>query len=141
MESETSGSMELSEVFPEGGGEIGAKIDDGIEQVGEAQEQIDAWWNDLSELEQNNPVNEAKYNAANATLDRAGEILNAADAALTNIANSSVQYSMDKRVKDPWNFIVGSQYQLNKHLMVRLEVGFLGTRNQIMTGIQYRFGL
>ncbi len=141
ISSETSGSLDLSEVFPEGGGEIGAKIDNGIEKVGDVQEQVDTWWNDLSQIEQNNPVNKAKYEAANATLDRAGEILNAADAALNNIANSTVQYSMDKRMKDPWNFIVGSQYQLNKHLMLRMEVGFLGSRNQIMTGLQYRFGL
>ncbi len=141
MASETKGSLDLSDVFPEGGGEIGAKIDQGIEKVNIAQEQVDTWWNDLSELEQNSPINKAKYNAANKTLERAGEILSAADAAITNISTSSVQYSMDKTVKDPWNFVMGSQYQLNANLMLRMEVGFLGTRNQIMGGLQYRFGL
>jgi hypothetical protein len=48
---------------------------------------------------------------------------------------------MDKRVKDAWNFIVGSQFQLNKHLMFRIEAGFLGSRTQVMGGLQYRFGL
>jgi hypothetical protein len=48
---------------------------------------------------------------------------------------------MDKQVKDRWNFIVGGQYQLNKHFMLRFEYGFLGSRTQIMTGVQYRFGL
>lgn len=137
----TDGSLDLSEVFPEGGGEIGAKIDQGIERVGDAQEQVDAWWSELSSIEQNNPVNKAKYEAANAALGRAGEILYAADAAVNTISTSTVQYSMDKDVKDAWNFIVGSQFQYNKHFMVRLEVGFLGSRKQIMTGIQYRFGL
>jgi hypothetical protein len=57
------------------------------------------------------------------------------------ISTSTVQYAMDKTIKDAWNFIVGGQFQYNKHLMVRLEAGFLGSRTQVMTGIQYRFGL
>jgi hypothetical protein len=141
IRSKTEGSISLSEVFPEGGDEASAKIDQGIEKVGDAQEQVDAWWADLSEQEQNNPVNKAKYETANAALGKAGEILNAADAAVNNISNSTVQYSMDKTIKDAWNFIVGSQFQYNKHFMVRLEVGFLGSRTQVMTGLQYRFGL
>ena len=40
-----------------------------------------------------------------------------------------------------WNFILGTQYQLNKHFMLRGEVGFLGSRQQFIGGIQYRFGL
>ena len=139
--SETNGSLDLSDVFPEDGGEIGAKIDHGMERVADAQQQVDAWWNGLSETDQNNPVNKAKYNAANSVITRAGEILVAADGALNNISGSTVQYTMNKQVKDHWNFIVGSQYQLNKHLMLRMEVGFLGSRNQVMGGIQYRFGL
>ncbi|MDZ7608581.1 MAG: hypothetical protein U5K79_24025 [Cyclobacteriaceae bacterium] len=138
---DTYGSLDLSEVLPEGGGDLGMKVDQGIEKVGDAQQQVDEWWNDLSAIEQNNPVNKAKYESANIALDKAGEILNAADRALNNISTSTVQYSMDKNVKDPWNFIVGSQYQLNRHLMLRMEVGFLGSRNQVMGGLQYRFGL
>jgi hypothetical protein len=40
-----------------------------------------------------------------------------------------------------WNFLVGSQFQLNKHWMLRAEVGFMGSRQQFISGIQYRFGL
>jgi hypothetical protein len=141
LSSGTEGSISLSEVFPEGGGEVGAKIDQGIQKVGDAQEQVDAWWGDLTQQEQNNPVNKAKYEAANTALGRAGEILSAADAAVNNISTSTVQYSMDKTIKDAWNFIVGTQFQYNKHLMLRCEVGFLGSRTQVMTGLQYRFGL
>jgi len=134
----TDGSISLSEVLPDG---FGAKVDQGIEQVGAAQEQVDIWWSGLSEQEQNNPVNKAEHDAANNTLQRAGGFLYAADGALNNVASSTVQYSMDKQVKDHWNFIVGSQYQLNKHFMLRMEIGFLGSRKQIMSGVQYRFGL
>jgi hypothetical protein len=141
LRSGTEGSISLSEVFPDGGAEASAKIDQGIEKVGDAQEQVDAWWGDLSDQEQNNPVNQAKYTRANEALDKAGQILSAADAAVNTISTSTVQYSMDKTIKDAWNFIVGSQFQYNKHWMLRCEVGFLGSRTQVMTGLQYRFGL
>jgi len=52
-----------------------------------------------------------------------------------------VQYQLEKKLKDMWNFIVGSQFQLNKQWMLRVEYGFLGTRNQFIAGLQYRFGL
>ena len=86
-------------------------------------------------------MNEAKYNAANKALARAGEILASADNAINTIGTSTVQYSMDKRPKDAWNFIMGSQFQLNKHFMLRGEYGFLASRTQFLVGLQYRFGL
>jgi len=139
ISSGTDGSLALSEVLPPG--ELGSKVDEGIAKVGTAQQQVDAWWASLTPPQQQNPVNEAKYNAANRALATAGEILAAADNAISTITTSTVQYSMDKRPKDPWNFIIGSQYQLNKHWMLRGEVGFLGSRSQIIAGVQYRFGL
>ena len=138
ISSETNGSISLSEVLP---ADFGSKVDEGIQKVGDAQQQVDAWWAGLSSIEQQNPVNEARYNAANRALTRAGEILASADNAINAIGTSTVQYSMDKRPKDAWNFIVGSQFQLNKHFMARGEYGFLGSRTQFLVGLQYRFGL
>lgn len=139
MNSGTNGSINMSDILT--GDELGSKIDNGIQKVGNAQQQVNAWWSGLSPVEQANPVSKAKYNAANAALGRAGEILAAADLAVSNLGSSTVQYSMDKRPKDAWNFIVGAQYQLNKHLMARGEFGFLASRTQVMAGLQYRFGL
>lgn len=139
LNSETNGSINLSEVLPPG--EFGTKIDQGIAKVAQTQQQVDAWWASLTPAQQQNPVNQAKHNTANRVLDRAGELLAAADNAVNNIGTSTVQYSMDKRPKDPWNFIVGSQYQLNKHWMLRGEFGFLGSRTQYLLGLQWRFGL
>lgn len=48
---------------------------------------------------------------------------------------------MDKQVKDMWNFITRAQYQLNKNFMFHAEVRFFGSRSQIITDNQYRFGL
>jgi hypothetical protein len=92
-------------------------------------------------LEQKNPGNIAKYETANRALARAGEFLGSLDNALNDETHASVQYSLDKRPKDMWNFIVGSQYQFNKHFMLRAEYGFLGSREQVIAGFQYRFGL
>ena len=139
ISSETNGSINLSEVLP--AGELGSRVDQGIAKVGNAQQQVNAWWAGLTSAQQQNPVNIAKHDAANRALSRAGEILAAADNAISTIGTSTVQYSMDKRPKDPWNFIVGSQFQLNKHWMLRGEYGFLGSRTQFLIGMQWRFGL
>ena len=139
LNSETYGSIALNEVLPVD--EFQVKVDNGIEKVGEAQVKVDTWWEGLSPADQRNPANIAKHNAANNAITTASQILVAADAALNDGESATVQYSMDKRPADMWNFIVGSQYQLNKHLMFRLEGGFLGSRTQLMGGVQYRFGL
>ncbi len=137
--SETSGSLPLIELFP--GVDVQGKVDGAIMNVEEKQMNVDEWWEGLSPIEQANPVNKAKYETANRTLTTAGELLNAADAALNDGDQATVQYSLDKALKDKWNFIIGSQYQLNKHWMIRAEYGFLGSRKQFLTSLQYRFGL
>jgi hypothetical protein len=139
LKSETSGSLPLSEVLPIEG--LQAKVDESIENVAEKQIAIDDWWAGLTTVEQANPVNEAKYETANRALDTAGETLNGIDAALNDEESATVQYSLNKRPKDMWNFVLGSQYQINKHFMIRAEAGFLGSRTQAIAMLQYRFGL
>lgn len=139
INSGTKGSINLADLSIDGN--LQTKIDNGIIKVGDAQVKVDTWWDGLSAAEKANPVNFAKYTSANIALDKAGNILNAAAAAVDNAGNATVQYSLDKRPDDKWNFIVGSQFQLNKSLMVRAEYGFLGTREQFLFGLQYRFGL
>jgi len=139
LNSGTTGSLQLNEVFSID--ELPGKVDNGIEKVANAQEQVDVWWNDLSTIEQNNPINKAKYETANRALERAGGFLNAMDESLNDDEFATVQYSLDKRPKDMWNFLIGAQYQHNKHWMVRSEVGFLGSRTQFIGMLQYRFGL
>ena len=140
LNSSTNGSVNLADVIPADGSTL-AQIEQGEQKVEETQQGVDEWWNGLSNLEQQNPVNKAKYETANAVLERTAGFLSAAENAVNNLANSSVQYSMDKRVKDAWNFIAGAQFQMNKHFMLRGEVGFLGSRTQVIAGLQYRFGL
>jgi hypothetical protein len=138
--SETSGSLALSELIEDDAAES-SKIDNAQQKVNDSQQQVNEWWNGLTAAQQNNPVNKAKYEAANSALDAAGNILSAASEAVNTISNSTVQYSLDKRVKDMWNFVLGAQFQYNKHWQLRAEYGFLGSRQQFVGGLQYRFGL
>ena len=135
----TEGSLAFNELFDTSG--LQADVDAGQVKVEEAYIGVETWWNELSALEQKNPVNIAKYEAANRAIESAGGLLNGLDAALNDEKEATIQYSLDKRPKDMWNFVVGTQYQFNKHWMLRFEYGFLGTRTQIITGLQYRFGL
>jgi hypothetical protein len=135
----TTGSLDLTEVIDTGG--LQARVDAGQQKVGDAHTSVENWWTGLTPVEQKNPVNVAKHETANRALERAAGFLNNLDEALNDEQNASVQYSLDKKPKDMWNFIIGSQYQHNKHWMLRLEYGFLGSRQQIIAGLQYRFGL
>jgi hypothetical protein len=137
--SETAGSINLTELFPTE--DLQLKVDQGFENVDEKTQQVDEWWIGLSSVEQKNPINIAKYETANRALQTAGNILTAADGALNDEQDATVQYSLDKNLKNKWNFIIGTQFQINRHLMIRAEYGFLGSRQQFMSGLQYRFGL
>lgn len=135
----TTGSIDLTEVIDTNG--LQARVDAGLQKVEDAHVSVDTWWSGLTPIEQKNPANVARYEIANRTIERASGFLTGLDNALNDEQHASVQYSLDKRPKDMWNFIIGSQYQYNKHWMVRLECGFLGSRQQVIAGLQYRFGL
>jgi hypothetical protein len=137
--SSTEGSLNLADVLPID--QWQSKVDEGLTNVEAKQVQVDTWWNGLSQKEQNNPVNKAKYETYNRTIETASNILTAADGAVSSAETSTVQYSLQKNLKDKWNFIIGSQFQINKHWMLRGEYGFLGSRQQFLGGLQFRFGL
>lgn len=133
------GSLPLNEALDVD--DFGERIELGFEKVDQGQQKVDTWWENLSPIEQRNPLNIARLNAANRALELASEVLVAADNALSEAENSSVQYDMNRRVADPWNFLTGAQFQINKNWMVRVEAGYLSSRTQFMGGLQYRFGL
>lgn len=136
---ETSGSLPLADVIPID--QAQGKVDQGFVKIDEKQTQVNDWWSSLSNIEKAKPENIAKYATANKALDTAATFLTAVDGALSTASTSTVQYSLNKAPADMWNFVVGTQYQYNKHFMLRAEYGFLGTRTQFMTSLQYRFGL
>jgi hypothetical protein len=138
LNSSTTGSVQLNEILPDN--DLQDRVDNGMIKVEENQVKVDEWWNGLTPAEQKNPGNAARYEGANRALASAGNVLEGLDQTLNDEQHASVQYSLEKRQADLWNFVVGTQYQHNKHLMVRLEYGFLGARTQVIAGLQYRFG-
>jgi hypothetical protein len=136
---DTNGNIAFSDVLNLDDAE--AKVDAGLAKVTDNQTKVDNWWNGLTPAQQANPINTAKHNTATRALEKAGTFLTNLDGALSTAGNSSVQYSLQKAPKDMWNFLVGSQFQYNKHIMFRVEAGFLGSRTQALASLQYRFGL
>jgi len=136
---ETSGSLPIGDLIPTDG--LQDKITQGQAKVATAETNLNAWWNGLSNAQQQLPSNKAKYEIGTRTITRASDFLESAAEAVGNIDNATVQYQLNKKVKDMWNFIVGGQFQMNKHWMLRLEYGFLKSRQQFIGGLQYRFGL
>jgi hypothetical protein len=135
----TSGSIPLSDALPID--QWQASVDQAGSEIARLDAENEAWWNSLSQAEQANPVNRARYEARKAAYARAAGFVDAADQAVNNAASSTVEYSLDKRPEDPWNFMIGTQYQMNRNWMARFEVGFITSRTHIIAGIQYRFGL
>jgi len=137
MNSQTFGSLNASELFPTS--EWGAKVDEGYQKLTSSQQNVNDWWNGLSQVEQNNPVNKAKYETANRVLEGFGRVLDGASQVVDNAANASIQYSLEKRQKSMWNLLLGGQFQINRSWMIRAEAGVFGSRTQFIGGIQYRF--
>ncbi len=50
-----------------------------------------------------------------------------------------IRYGMDKQVKQRWNGIFGTQFQLNKHWQFRAEGGLIGDRKSYLVSVNYRF--
>ena len=139
MGSATSGSINATEILPIADWQ--QKINTGYTKVAENQQKIDNWWNSLPPPQQSNPANIAKHDAANRVLGTFGNVLDQASQIVTGAADGSVQYALEKRQKQAWNFILGAQYQYNRDWMLRVEYGFLGARTQLIAGLQYRFNL
>lgn len=136
---ETAGSIAFNEVMD--ADKWYAKISSGQDKVGEAQIELDDWWGNLTPIEQNNPVNIARKESNQTKLDLAGVVLVEAEDAVGNAENSTIKYTIDKRPASIWNFTLGSQFQINKNWMFRLEYGGLSNRKHVIGGLQYRFGL
>lgn len=53
--------------------------------------------------------------------------------------SSILRYGMDKQTAELWNGIIGAQFQMNKHWMIRTEGGIIGDRKSILASLNYRF--
>ncbi|OQX77794.1 MAG: hypothetical protein B6D61_06665 [Bacteroidetes bacterium 4484_249] len=114
MQSDTYGSLTMREAIPD--------------ETWDRKDQIVADYRDWYD----NEATPAQKIIADKTLT---PIINGLDA---RNGESIVKYGIDKQVKDRWNMLLGAQFQLNKHWMLRSEVGFLGSRTSYLLSLNYR---
>ncbi len=50
-----------------------------------------------------------------------------------------VDYAIDERNKDRWNYLVGGNWDISKSLSLQAEVGFGESRDNVITSMTYRF--
>lgn len=60
---------------------------------------------------------------------------------INNLTNPTIQYSMQKTIDQPFNMILGGQWQISQKFQVRGEVQFLGDRTGGVISLGYRFGI
>ena len=58
----------------------------------------------------------------------------------SDLGQTKVNYRLDKAPANPWNMLLGSNLEWNKHWHIRAEAGFIG-RFSFMIGLNYRFKL
>ncbi len=112
----TSGSIKLADVLPPGTWENKDEIVNNYYE----------WYYSIDEL---------KQNAADKILTPIVENIASAN------GDATVLYSITKESKAEWNMLIGAQYQINKHVQVRTEFGFLGERTSWLLSANYRFGI
>jgi hypothetical protein len=96
-------------------------FEDGLDLTESEIQEIEEWYDGLEE----GPVK-----------DLAGEILQE----LATPTETTINYSMNKKLRYAWNPVVGIQWQLNNHWQLRSEFGFL-TKQQTLFSVNYRFGI
>jgi hypothetical protein len=118
--SETVGAIQLKDALP-------AEV---FERAQEIEANYFEW---LNSLNPNNPIDARKIEIANEVLTPIFERIGAAD------GDAIVRYSLVKKVKEPWNGVIGAQYQLNKNWMFRAEGGVIGDRKSLLLSVNWRF--
>jgi hypothetical protein len=109
LNSGTNGSINLSEVISGGGSGAG---------LGDYQNS--AWYADLTPAQKQ-------------VVDQIAERLSGRDP-----SDVIVNYSLNKKVADPWNMLAGVSYDFSKRWQGRIETGFIG-RVQVLGQLNYRF--
>lgn len=120
MGAETVGEVSLADAIPQ-------------ETWDRRDEIVNNYWDWYGSLNPNNPLDKVKIEKADEVLTPIVDRLEAADGSAT------IRYGMNKQVKAHWNGLVGAQFQINKHWMIRSEGGVIGDRKSFLISANYRF--
>lgn len=118
LNGETTGIIPAQELAPDAPG-----------RIDELQENLDTWYNGLSPVEQT--LFENLYN-------RLG---NGLSGLKDGIEDGYIRYSFDKQIENPWNMLLGAQWQINYRWQLRAEAQLLGDRTAGLFSLNYRFGV
>jgi hypothetical protein len=58
----------------------------------------------------------------------------------SGLGTTVVNYSLNKKIADPWNLVLGGTFDVGRHWGVRAEFGFIGRRSFLWMA-NYRIGL
>jgi hypothetical protein len=115
MNSATVGSIRLADAIPQ----------ETWDRVDEIVDNYNTWYDGLDPIRQG-VVDNTAFPAFIDALDNAE-------------GNTLIHYGMDKRPEEKWNMVIGGQFQLNKHWMLRTEGGIVGDRKSFLASVNYRF--
>ncbi len=115
---ETEGSIDALELAPD----ASAKIE-------EMHESLDSWYEGLNKIQQG--LYAGVYNKLGNGLDKLSN----------NVDDGYINYYFDKSIKNPWNMLVGGQWQINDRWQFRAETQFFGDRTAGLFSLNYRFGI
>jgi len=90
----------------------------------DAAEQLEDWYNGLPPAEQ----------------ELFADIYNKLDGWLNDGKDDNLYYDFNKKMYYPWAMTAGLNWQINKRWMVTGVYTFLGSREQLTLGLNYRFG-
>jgi len=107
------GSADLSALSGGGGGGNSEKKED-----------LEDWYNELPEYKQ----------------DAVSDLYEAFQSSLSGEGDEFIYYTFDKKLYYPWSMTVGVNYQINARFILDAFYTFLGSRNQLVVGVNYRFG-
>lgn len=115
---ETDGTIAALELAPNAPDNIENKLND-----------LHTWYNGLTPLEQ------VLYKNIYEKLD------NGLTELKEGVEDGYIRYSFNKQINDPWNMLVGAQWQINYRWQLRAEAQFLGDRTAGLFSLNYRFGI
>jgi hypothetical protein len=115
---DTEGSIDVLELAPDAPG-----------RIDEMQGDLDNWYDALPPLQQT--LYENLYN-------KLGDGLSGLSDA---VENGYIRYSFNKSIENPWNMLLGAQWQINYRWQVRAEAQLLGDRTAGLFSLNYRFGI
>ena len=115
---DTDGTIDALELTPDAPG-----------RIDEMQGDLDNWYAGLTPLEQ--ALYENLYNRLGTGLSGLKD----------GIRNGYLRYSFNKSIENPWNLLLGGQWQVNYRWQVRAEAQLLGDRTAGLFSVNYRFGI